>query len=203
MSRKDKKMKNNAMININLSKEYKEILRKEKLITPIVCQLAKDFKVTLSGLENRVKSWHSAFDKATVRTNLNSFMKMNDMVRYTFVIDAANFGETVNQILSAMDVYGIRVQKVVNYWTDNNVGYNGVNVQTWVKNMKVEIQFHTPDSLRVKTEKNHPVYEKMRAECDPVKKEQYRRELMYIGDHQARPSGVEDICLNLTERMVM
>jgi hypothetical protein len=179
-------------MGINLQKlteQYKKIKHVEPYITALVCELAKKIDVPLAGLENRLKSWRTTVEKATVRTRLNDLTKINDIVRYTMVLPNDEYGIVANEIISNAEEFGIYVEKVINYWTNDSVGYNGVNITARCKGVKIEIQFHTSDSLRVKNEENHAVYEKYRMEKDPRKKEEYRKQLIKIGKKQQFPVG--------------
>lgn len=189
-------------MSTQLTKQYLSIKAKEPYITEIMCSMAKAFRVELSGLEYRLKSWRSAIEKATVRTNINDFFKLADMVRYTMVLPEESYGKLANRILDACEGYGVHVESLINYWNNPNSGYNGVNVQLFCKGLHCELQFHTTDSLRVKMEESHPLYERLRSlRADSPEALTLQEELLRIGRLQKRPGGCESVCWETEERI--
>ena len=187
----------------HLTKQYLAIKSKEPYITEIMCSLAKEFDVVLADLEYRLKSWHSAVEKATVRTKVNDFFKLENMVRYTMVLPEETYGEMANSIMHSCEKYGIHIYMVKNFWNNPDKGYNGVNVRMICKGIRCELQFHTADSLRVKKEENHPVYEQMRnLPADSPEALLMQDILLGIGRTQKRPNGCESISWEKEEEKV-
>lgn len=196
-------MKNSYVENHAMSEQYQTIMRREKLITPIVISLAKEFGCGLAGLENRIKSYRSAKEKVSVRSSVNDFFKMNDMVRYTFIVPEETFGNTVNSMIEVMDNYGITVRKAINCWKENCVEYNGIVLLTRIKGINVEIQIHTESSYRTYVSKYVPAYKQYRAENDEIQKEILHHRLMNISRGQKMPMNADKINTNIIKENVV
>lgn len=184
---------NSYVENHNLSEQYQTIMRREKLITPIVISIAKAFGCGLAGLENRIKPYRAAKEKASIRSSVNDFFKMNDMIRYTFIVPEETFGNTVNSMIKDMDNYGVTVMKTINCWEETCVGYNGIVLLTRIKGVNVEIQIHTESSYRTYISKYVPAYKQYKTETDEIRKEVLHHRLMNISRGQKMPVNADKI----------
>lgn len=139
----------------------------EPAITNTMKLIADKVNADLSGLEFRLKGADSL--KRKVITNaVNDFNgdirlaadNISDAIRYTIKQNPKQYMETVNSAVAMLEKMGYKA-RVKNYW-DMESSYRGVNVAlTSPTGEKVELQFHTPESLKVK-DVIHKMYEKYR-----------------------------------------
>lgn len=125
----------------------------------------------LVGLKYRQKSLDSIIDKLARKTSSQSptyfdsnllfaQQELNDSLRYTLIIDPANYETSVMTRLAALQNMGytIRTDMVNNAW--GNSTYKGLNITLESPNHTlVELQFHTDASFKVKETLNHQFYE--------------------------------------------
>lgn len=71
--------------------------------------------------------------------------KMNDMIRYTTILDYDNFMEDYNRIKDLILKESYNIIKIGNTQKDDNV-HKGINTVI-EKNVKIEMQYHTRESL--------------------------------------------------------
>lgn len=127
----------------------------------------------LEGLQYRLKSHESLISKIKRKQDKYPGMKPNeagsritDALRYTAVFPSQNYTEGVQSVLDALDAQGFQVWMKENYWGGRD-DYNGFHANlSGPDGTNIELQFHTPDSLSVKEQKQHPIYEKFRESKD-------------------------------------
>lgn len=88
--------------------------------------------------------------------------RVNDLNRYTLTFEAESYTRGVQQSFQQLRDRGFEPLKVQNTWPDPV--YKGIN-SVWEKRetgQRVEVQLHTPDGFRVKSE-NHAEYELARS----------------------------------------
>lgn len=87
---------------------------------------------------------------------------ITDALRYTMVIPTGNYVKGVKDSLRDLRKSGFRVVESQSKWVDGDP-YAGHHVLLESKSGEVvELQFHTPQSHRVKEKYLHPLYEKER-----------------------------------------
>jgi pyruvate/oxaloacetate carboxyltransferase len=137
------------------SNEYDYALSIEPKITDELIQIAAAIGGTLAGLDNRIKDYSSFKKKEhTYKSGV-----IHDIIRYTFLFDALNYTEQVQQALDVLKKHGQKVIKIKNTWNDELNPYKAIN--TFVEfhdGFMYEIQFHTPQSFNVKSGKMHDLY---------------------------------------------
>lgn len=122
--------------------------------------------VRLVGLENRLKTKTSLARKLAERSkDLGSLAEakttISDAVRYTMLVKPSAYVSTIEDVIGKMKAKGFDA-KVKNYWLPESP-YKGVNVAlTSPSGTVMELQFHTPQSLKVKEHANHVLYERAR-----------------------------------------
>jgi hypothetical protein len=157
----------------------------EPEITRDLQAAAFEVPAELFGLEDRFKSQHSLADKITRRVQRNikiltasgrtpeeAFEKAlqmqsgntNDVLRYTFVLSFNDYAFSFKRSLEKLrrKDYRIPENKIWNAWrnvgTEYDKGYRGINVTVISSQGQMfEIQFHTKESFRLKTE-THDLY---------------------------------------------
>lgn len=169
-------------------------------ITGIISRVANENNVTLKGLEFRLKTKDSLARKiaSEYRDNAGAISykiigeKIGDSVRYTYVIDESRYSSSVMKISEDLKARGLSPydNKFRNYWS--NPTYKGIN-SNWISQdgQIFEIQFHSPQSLRIKEEKSHKIYEKQRVETDPLKIKAYSEQIEEIWRDVSTPKDVD------------
>lgn len=104
------------------------------------------------------------------------------------------YGSRVDEALAALaDHPDVKKLDVYNAWDDGRNSYNGVNAEVHLDNgMIFELQFHTPESQRVK-DQLHRIYKKKRVESDPAQMAEYDKQMWDLAEHLSVPDGVSDI----------
>lgn len=149
----------------------------EPEVTALIKNLAAEPQVALHGMEHRLKSRKSILRKLHLQAGPSRAardVELNDTLRYTFVIDDDPPGthtRNVATILRSLEESGQKVSRVKNYWPAGD-NYSGVNsVLQAPSGLLWELQFHTPDSLRVQFE-TRAQYEELRAVDTPLERKQ-------------------------------
>ena len=160
---------------------YETAAKREPEITEIMKSLEGD-TVHLAGLEHKLKGKESlerkiitdAFGKLTLpasNSDIYKYLKtasdeISDSVRYTLVIDEAEYVDKIKECLSSLEQQGYTINKFKNFWGDKK--YQGINVQVVTPDgLKFELQFHTEQSLKAK-EKSHFYYDIARNATNPL-----------------------------------
>ena len=146
-------------------------------ITRTIVDLADEYGANPDGLPFRLKSEDSLTrkiaseiaEKETAGQTMSATEaaeSMSDVIRYTYTIDEDQYATAAKNIIDDLSDQGYTM-RVKNYWQEDNT-YKGINVA--LKNpdgIPVELQFHTPESLRVKEGALHEIYERQRVLTDP------------------------------------
>ena len=158
-------------------------------------------KAKIVGLENRFKTKESLARKLTdysITRNISLekvATRTNDVLRYTFLFSLENYRQDYDSALKLLLEKGYEIQKVWNAWSNEgkpkDAGYRGINATIISsKNQKFEIQFHTEESFRLKTE-THGLYEERR---NPNIRKERDAEILQIMQELAakieRPKGI-------------
>lgn len=152
-----------------VTKELRDKYAKEEpKITATMQDLAGKHGMQMVGLQARLKSEMSLGRKIESEKDHPDYGgsakkaadDMSDVVRYTMRAQPGEYGSKVRSVIEDLQKQGYSA-RIKNYWTPGQP-YRGMNVAlTDPKGLKVELQFHTPDSLRVK-DRIHKAYEKFR-----------------------------------------
>ena len=187
--------------------QYLFFVQIEPLVSEIISSIAAHYHVECAGWDFRLKEFQSAYEKVVVRQECDDIISMKDVIRYTFLVDADSFGTTVSKMLKEFAFFGVDTLVVKNFWLDASNPYNGINVQTKILGTAVEVQFHTADSLQVKEEKLHKLYEEYRKVAadspNSLVAKKLNAEMMRLSSTQQRPAGVETIpCQGWTPKLL-
>ena len=163
---------------VNAARRYRSRMTEaEPRITQTIIDLAEEYDARPEGLSFRVKSEESLSRKIVQEVEekriagqvLNvddAAESMSDVIRYTYTIDENNYANSARRIIGDLEDRGYTL-RVKNYWSEGN-SYKGINVAMKDPDgIPVELQFHTPESLRVKEGALHEIYEKQRVLTDP------------------------------------
>jgi hypothetical protein len=149
----------------------------ERTISGFLHHLAAKNSSSLAGLEFKFKSPESLMRKLKLR--LRGLLERNklhplyiprvsdiahevdDVLRYTVVTEKDAYAPTVQEFSRAL-VSELRCNvKNINFWQPGST-YFGVNAYVSMENFTFEIQFHTPESWRVKEKEAHELYRAFR-----------------------------------------
>lgn len=151
-----------------LSKEecevYVKAINNEAKVTQKLQTIVEANGGRLEGLEYRLKSPSSIFEKIYLRPQKTSINEMKDIVRYTEIQTPDKLVNGIKTTLSELELNGYEVTKIKNTWTNPQNPYNGINVQVVSPDgQSFEIQFHTSDSFLLKNSPEmHGLYEQSR-----------------------------------------
>lgn len=181
--KRNKKTKNNLKHKI-LKKAEEEYIKNKPIsenITKLLKNIIKDMKkmninVSLFGLKYKLKTQKSLADKYSrimkrEKITLNKAAKLvKDGIRFTLVFSKEKYVDGVLSLWSQLEKHNFksitRNNKGEVRW-DVGDGYQGIN--TLITNntdIPIEIQFHTKESIKNKDKILHPLYEKLRKNCD-------------------------------------
>lgn len=125
----------------------------------------------MEGLDFRLKSEQSLARKIADRVQSNGgdpwaeAQKLSDVTRYTMTFPTAIYAQSVAQTVADLSLLGYQL-RIKNYWQQGDP-YQGINVAlTAPTGQKIELQFHTPESLAVKEGDLHKLYEIFRESQD-------------------------------------
>ncbi|WP_373460747.1 glycohydrolase toxin TNT-related protein [Agromyces ramosus] len=171
----------------------------EPATTQLMQELAASVDGELAGLEFRLKAPDSlarkiASDAAVDGlTPAEAASAVSDALRYTIRTDAAGYTGAVRDTLSALRTQGWGV-RVKNYWLVDSNPYQGVNVAlTSPTGQRVELQFHTPESLALKEGRLHTLYEQYRVSTDAEVRARLNAEMFAAAADLAVPADVASI----------
>lgn len=184
----------------------------EQWLTPMLQEIAAATENTeLTGLQFRFKSFDSLKRKIQGDMKVKGRMRartkakgggldiaahvaaVTDSLRYTILIPSGKYSETIIGLRKKLEDSGFVPNKLKNYWCPGDM-YQGINdVFTEKKsNLNVEIQYHTPESWKLKSEA-HVIYEKFRICSEPLQ----QQELFTEGVALAATLGVPEGVMNL------
>lgn len=131
---------------------------------------------------------------------------LDDALRYTLEIADSPPGHhaaSIRAALTRLERAGHHVREVKNYWPRGD-NYSGVNtVLVSPGGLPWELQFHTPESFRIKS-RDHALYEELRADdTTPARRREIYAEMAAPWDHVPVPAHVlEPGALHPSERII-
>lgn len=171
----------------------------EQQVTPAVSAVVKAAGGEMVGLEHRLKTLPSLrrkiHAKATERSQPvpTAADNISDALRYTGVIPTEKYSAAISTAIGALKADGFHVRELDQFWTRGD-NYNGVHAILQHPNgAKVELQFHTPESIAAKKE-THKLYEIFRdLNTTPQRRLELNTEMVKIADSAPIPAGVGSI----------
>jgi len=145
----------------NNSLIYERILKMEKKVTPLLKKIAKQFDGKLVGLGSKLKKKSKIKKKQLKHSN---YMKEpRDILRYMVMFSTNEYVSGVSQMYSSLldnEDLDTRDEWNKQSWCLGDM-YQGINTSWKYKGKDIfEIQFHTPDSFNIKSEKKmHDFYD--------------------------------------------
>lgn len=186
-------------VNPKVRAVYEKAAKAEPSITAALNNEVKKCGAEMDGLEFRMKDGDSFMRKVKADARKKGGQQkaaesLYDAVRYTQVSDEKNIVKNCKKTIESLRKAGYNVVGVKNTWKDPKNAYNGINCKLVSPDgQKFELQFHTPDSLRVK-EEIHGLYEQQRvlSERDP-KWQELNEKMFAISRKQRRPDFIDDL----------
>jgi hypothetical protein len=146
----------------------------EPKITADLQKIVQEVSAEMAGLEHRFKLEESLIRKLIDYVG-DDFQKLgrkakniNDVLRYTFVLPFEVYAEVFQGTVERLSKLGYQIpeHRIWNAWQTIgerfDKGYRGINITVISsQNQKFELQFHTEESFRLKTE-THILYEELR-----------------------------------------
>jgi hypothetical protein len=178
-----------------------ESKQNEPQITQDVKEIAVFCGVKVVGLRKKFKTVESLIRKIEDKCEAWKIpvrimeKRINDALRYTFLISASNYADCLENLQRHFRQKGYKIGKIFNAWllkeADKDTGYRGINITIISsKNQKFELQLHTKASYKLKTE-THFLYQESRNPKTSVKRQD---EITLIMQTKAskikRPKGV-------------
>lgn len=155
----------------SLDRGYEVAKNMEPEITADLSQIVEESGGELTGLEFRLKTKGSLERKVLSDMKLTGLSekevmeRIYDNVRYTSLFNADSLVEGYRSIVEKLQKKGYNILRVKNTMGNESASYWGINtVVENPKGYKFELQFHTPQSFKVKQELNHSLYEEFRKE---------------------------------------
>ena len=163
-----------AAIHARVRVQMRQAAAAEPAVTAALVRLAQGAGGELVKLEHRLKTEASAVRK--VRLQLHETpsahpedVTLQDMLRYTMALPdtpPGNYVRAVHEVLAVLEAEGHEVVTIKNYWPTGD-NYSGVNsVLKTQDGLPWELQFHTPESLKVQAD-TRDEYEELRQEGTP------------------------------------
>ena len=171
--------------------------------------IAVKVSAAIIGLENKFKTEESLSRKLlllvkknnsnqSARQKLEKFARRNnDTLRYTFILPADQYAEGFHKAIEKLEQNGFIIpqNRIWNAWknagTARDTGYRGINITVISsQNQRFELQFHTAESFRLKTETHH-LYEELRnLKTFDVQREKIIKEILKSAKQVERPKEI-------------
>jgi hypothetical protein len=181
----------------------------ELKITADLQKIASEVDAKIIGLENRFKTEESLVRKLSLladRDKSKQFVqhkfekfarRNNDTLRYTFILSNDKYAEDFYNTVETLKQNGFLIpqNRIWNAWenaeTAKDTGYRGINI-TVISSQKqrFELQFHTAESFRLKTETHH-LYEQLRnLKTSDERRAEIIKEILKSAKQVERPEGI-------------
>ncbi|MCT7682431.1 MAG: hypothetical protein N4R97_02700 [Lactobacillus iners] len=202
-SKKVTRIRRNKRVSIAIAKQsLKDLLPIEKIVTADLKAIAKVNGSQLSGLKYRLKTVDSLArkiisDSKEKGIGLNEASDLiHDKLRYTILKEPNTFTDNYFKTVEELHRKKYTVVRVKNTFKEGAV-YKGVN--TLVKDPHgniFELQFHTPQSVAIKENELHKLYEEQRIldkRKDLEKYQELKQKMVKLSDQIINPLGIERI----------
>jgi len=193
--------------DIDLSMNKKEIddivnvgraqaIKAEPKVTEFLFKQSTASKARLVGLMHRIKDAKSFARKVTEQSvkfkmsrNLILREKVNDILRYTMEYSEAGYSRGVEKVLTGLQKAGYEIRVTKNFW--NGSQYRGLHLKLVKDGQRIELQFHTRASFKLKAGESHALYKKLRElpKTALIKRAEIENRLTEIWSEIPVPSG--------------
>ena len=137
---------------------YIDYLSSEFAITKSLREFANENNAELYGIEFRVKSPKSVYEKLHNRNY--PLKQLADIIRYSLILDPKTYVNDIRRTIALLEAEGWKTYCLENYWEMKKLPYNAVNSNLInASGIRAELQYHTEDSFRVKmSEEDHDLF---------------------------------------------
>jgi len=161
----------------------------------------------MAGLDHKLKTSHSMqrkiHNKSLERGQdvKESSSTIRDALRFTAVIPTAEYAKSVKSTIKELESQGFKTLELDSHWTRGD-DYNGIHLIFQHPNgTKVELQFHTPESLHAKR-LTHPIYVEFRKPHTTAEQRLAMAiEMVDIADKAPVPPGIEGLGLKIFRKV--
>lgn len=188
--------------NKDVKEAYDKAVKNEPVITKDLKEISNKTGTEMIGLGHRLKSKDSYLRKIkTDSINMDhdslktAALNMHDIIRYTYQDSAESLVDSYKSIVKELKHKGYTELKVKNYWLNRSNPYNGVNaIFKAPSGQTFEVQFHTPESFKLKDEEMHRLYEEFRANnISAEKKAELTEEMFELSSGLEKPEAIDEI----------
>ncbi|MCI9542391.1 MAG: hypothetical protein HFG39_15410 [Lachnospiraceae bacterium] len=182
---------------------YNKIIANEPEITADLRKVSDTTGVSMVGLEYRIKTKESFMRKIGTdsKYSLNSQVitdtihSTNDVIRYTYQDSALNLSNAYKSVTDILKKKGYKAIKVKNTWLNHSSAYKGVNcIFQAPSGQKFEIQFHTPESFKLKNGVMHKLYEEARKDTTtPERRAELNKKMFELSERLEIPANIGQI----------
>ena len=153
----------------------------------------------LAGLAHMLKSENRLKEKLAERLTAKpgravrqAISAISDPVRFTFCYSPQRYADGVRTDVERLKAEGFELIKLKNLWAEDQ--YKGINSQwrTAKTGLRVEVQFHTPESLEAK-ELTHEAYERIRTSAPPEERQELQAFQRQANSLLITPEGTEEV----------
>lgn len=187
----------------NCSKEIQKIYdnnrKNEKVITPVMNDIAKELNSKMYGLEFSVKTASSVENKIARKkkvgfTEKEAIESMGDIVRYTQLCEHNKIADNTLKTIEILTEKGYDVIEIDNKYLDTISDYKGVHINAISpEGQKFELQIHSEESMDVKN-KIHPLYEEARnVNTSKERSKELSRIMKNISSKLPKPKDIDNI----------
>jgi SPP1 gp7 family putative phage head morphogenesis protein len=176
---------------------YNKAIANEPEITDHVKKVAEIAGMDVSGLDKRIKNKDTYLEKIQrkFKPNGNEY-EVKDIVRYTYTSSPIDLSQKTLNTIDAHKNMGYNTIEVDNSWLNKQNPYKGINTIVQAPNgQKFEIQYHTPESYKLKNGEMHKLYEKQRLIKDEESEEfiALRSQMFDLSDKLTVPFEIERV----------
>lgn len=176
---------------------YNKALQNEPEVTKHIKSVAKQSGMNTEGLEYRLKEKDSYLRKirGKYKPGGNEY-EVKDIIRYTYTAPADEMAAKALNSIELNRNLGYNTIEIKNSWLNDKDPYNGVNTTLISPNgQKFELQYHTPESFKLKNGDMHKLYEKARLIKDRSSAEyiDLQDKMFEISDKLEVPKGIEKV----------
>jgi hypothetical protein len=185
---------------------YNKIIEKEPPITKDIQRIIEDSGGKMEGLDFRIKTRESFLrkvdaDSQTIKaagsdiTLAQIAAAMSDVIRYTGIADADNLYDFYSKAMGQIENTEYKIIKVKNTWGDIANPYRGVNtVIQSPDGQNFELQFHTPESFKLKQNELHELYEEYRlVTTSATRKRELLKKMFALSAALIEPKDIDKI----------
>lgn len=166
--------------------------------TELLTSLAAAKGGEMTGLQYRLKDTNSLSRKIkddSVEKGITmdeAADQIFDANRYTMQFATQDFSANSQSALDDLEGEGFTIVGVKNTLKDKDVQYRGVNVKLEKDGLKMELQFHTPESNEAK-KINHDLYDIFREEKNPRRRRGLDLKMQQNANAIPTPPGIETL----------